>query len=250
MTDVPYLSVVIPAFNEESRIGRSLDTLLKYLESQAYSWEIMVVDDGSTDRTAELVTDRASEHPRILLKSMPHAGKGWAVRCGMLATSGTLRFMCDADLAMPVEQIDLFVQRIQEGFDIVIGSREVPGARRFDEPLVRHLRGRVFNWVVRSVAVRGFDDTQCGFKCFRGDLAEDLFQLQRIKGFGFDVEILYMATQWGCRVDELPIDWYHQADSKVRDGIDSFAMARDTLRVRLNGLKGAYDIGKVRSLTD
>ncbi len=236
----PYLSVIIPAFDEEARIGRSLDELTGYLHRQPYSWEVLVVDDGSSDGTAAVVRDKAEVLTGVRLESIDHAGKGWAVRRGMLAATGELRFMADADFAMPVEQIGEFVEAIEEGYDLVIGSREVAGARRFNEPSIRHLMGRAFNWLVRALAVRRFQDTQCGFKCFRGDVDQQLFDEQRVRCFGFDVEILYLALKRGCRVLELPINWYYQSDSKVRYGVDSFAMLRDTLSVRVNGLLGRY----------
>ena len=155
---------------------------------------------------------------------------------GMLAASGQYRFMSDADLAMPIEQLDGFLERMEEGYDIVIGSRQKVGARRYGEPVGRHVMGRAFNWSIRLLVVGGFEDTQCGFKCFRGDVAKELFSLQRTKGFAFDVEILYMAMKKGLRVMEMPIDWYHQRASKVRPFVDSFQMLRDSLSLRLRNV--------------
>ena len=232
----PLLSVVIPAFNEAERISESLGKVASYLGAQDYVWEVLVVDDGSSDGTAELAKEWAQTSEselRVHVETIPHGGKGWAVKRGMLAAGGQYRFMCDADLAMPIEQLGAFLDRMEAGYDIVIGSRQMSGARRFDEPIGRHIMGRVFNWSVRLLAVSGFDDTQCGFKCFRGEVAEDLFSRQRTKGFGFDVEILYMAEKRGLRVLEMPIDWYHQSSSKVRPYADSFLMLRDTMLVRL-----------------
>lgn len=237
----PHLSVVIPAFNEEGRIGATLGALIRYLDQQPYSWEIVVVDDGSTDATVAVVEARAAElEAPARVESIPHAGKGWAVRHGMLSSSGRYRFMCDADLAMPVEHLATFLARMEEAYDVVIGSRQIEGARRFGEGLGRHLRGRVFNWMVRVVAVGGFQDTQCGFKCFRGDVAEELFGAQRTRGLGFDVEILYLAVRRRLRVLEMPIDWYHQELSKVRPVVDNFAMIGDTLAVRVRRMRGVY----------
>ena len=232
----PLLSVVIPAFNEAERISESLEKVASYLGAQDYAWEVLVVDDGSSDGTAELAKEWAQTSEselRVHVETIPHGGKGWAVKRGMLAADGQYRFMCDADLAMPIEQLGAFLDRMEAGYDIVIGSRQMSGARRFDEPIGRHIMGRVFNWSVRLLAVSGFEDTQCGFKCFRGEVAEDLFSRQRTKGFGFDVEILYMAEKRGLRVLEMPIDWYHQSSSKVRPYADSFLMLRDTMLVRL-----------------
>ena len=236
----PLLSIVIPAYNEGARIAGTLDKVVRFLETQSYAWEVMVVDDGSTDGTAALVEERAKTDTRIRLERRPHAGKGWTVRHGMLAAKGKLRMLCDADLAMPIEFLPRFLSKIDEGYDAAIGSREAPGARRFGEPAGRHLIGRAFNWCVRMLAVRRFQDTQCGFKCFRAEAAETLFPLQRTKGFGFDVEVLYLAVRKKMRVAEVPIDWYHQPQSKVRPMVDSFVMLRDMVAVRMNGLLGRY----------
>ena len=240
MTD-PRLSVVIPAYNEATRILSTLDAVADHLAAQPFTWEIVVVDDGSCDGTADLVESWARGEPRVRVESIPHAGKGWAVRTGMLAATGQARFMCDADLAMPIAHLDDFLRCIDDGYDVVIGSREAEGARRFDEPTLRHVMGRVFNWSVKAIAVPAIQDTQCGFKCFRAAAAEDLFRLQRVPGFGFDVEILHLALKRGYSVHELAIDWRYQPESKVRPAVDSFQMLRDALLVRLRSARGAYD---------
>ena len=239
-SETPLLSVVIPAFNESARIIGTLDELAQYLGEQEYTSEVLVVDDGSADDTAELVRQWAADRPDTFVISIPHAGKGWAVRAGMLAARGSYRLMCDADLAMPVHWVGEFMKRMEAGLDIVIGSREAAGARRFDEPAYRHLMGRVFNGVVRMLAVRGFQDTQCGFKCFRAEVADQLFRLQRTRGMGFDVEILFLAVKRGFSIEEMPIDWYHQDISKVRPGVDTIDMLKDTIVIRLRDLTGKY----------
>ena len=228
---------MIPAFNEEHRITTTLDTLAEYLSEQSFGWEILVVDDGSTDSTAQVVAERATVNRFVRLRSGPHRGKGWAVKSGMLAVKGHFRLMFDADMAMSVHQIGSFMEYMDEGADIVIGSREGHGAQRHGEPLARHLRGRVFNWAVRLLAVSGFDDTQCGFKCFRGDVADRIFELQRVTGFAFDVELLYLARRMGLNVLELPIDWYHDGASKVRPLADTCLMLRDVAMIRIMGLR-------------
>lgn len=228
----PFLSIIIPAFNEEQRIGNTIQKIVTYLRNQPYSWEILIVDDGSTDRTANLANDCATKTGPVRVESIPHSGKGWAVRHGMLAAQGDLRFMCDADLSMPIKHIDNFIGPMHDGYDVVIGSREAEGARRFNEPALRHFMGRIFNRLVAFTAVAGFQDTQCGFKCFRAESAIYLFEAQTTSGFAFDVEILFLAAQSGLRVLEIPIDWYHNPMSKVRPLVDSFSMARDTLLVR------------------
>ncbi len=235
----PYLSVVIPAFNEEKRISATLASVIDYLGAQEYTWEVVVVDDGSTDATSAFTNAVVDIDDRVRLERVPHGGKGWAVKHGMLAATGELRFMCDADLAMPIPQLDRFIKRMAEGHDLVIGSREGAGARRYDESFLRHLRGRVFNWVVRLLAVGGFQDTQCGFKCFTSAAAEELFATQRTVGFGFDVELLYVAAKRRMRILEMPIEWHHQDESTLRS-VDAVLMMRDVLMVRLRDMRGFY----------
>ena len=239
--DEPHLSLVVPAYNEERRIGRTLDQAAAYLGAGKFTWEILVVDDGSTDRTREIVEEAGRRTPGIRVLPVAHGGKGWAVRQGMLAARGRLRFMADADLAMPIDQLDGFLARADEGYDVMIASREAPGARRFGEPQMRHLMGRVFNWVVRIMAVRGFQDTQCGFKCFTAGAADDLFRVVGIDGFGFDVELLYAAKKRGLAVVEVPIEWHYQPRSKVRPFRDSVLALADILRIRVRSLAGRYD---------
>ena len=236
----PFLSVIVPAYNEERRIRPTLEKLVGYLTSRPFQWEVLVVDNGSDDGTATIVESWASEVPNVRLQSLPSSGKGLAVRHGMLNTTGEYRFMCDADMSMPVEHLDDFLDRMGEGYDIVIGSRQMKGARRFGEPFIRHLMGRVFNWVVRLVAVGGFQDTQCGFKMYRGELADEIFPLQRATGFGFDVEVLFIAKRRGASILEMPIDWHHEPSSKISPVADSVRMVMDAVLTRWRGLTGAY----------
>lgn len=236
----PFLSVIVPAYNEERRIGPTLEILVGYLSTQTFEWEVLVVENGSDDGTVEVLNSWAAEVEQVRLVSLPQAGKGLAVREGMLEAAGKYRFMCDADMSMPVEYLDIFLARMAERYDVVIGSRQIEGARRFGEPPGRHLMGRVFNWVVQLIAVGGFQDTQCGFKMFRGNVAEDLFRKQRTKGWGFDVEILYMAVTKKMRVLEMPIDWYHEPSSKINPVSDSIEMVKDTVLARWRGIMGAY----------
>ncbi len=238
--DQPFLTVVIPAYNEERRILTTLQQVSRYLSSQTYTWSVLVADDGSTDGTAALVREFGSQQPRVSLLSLAHRGKGWAVRSGMLATGAQYRFLCDADLSMPIEQLGRFLPPRLIDCDVAIGSREVPGARRIGEPGRRHLMGRVFNVMTMSLAVSGIRDTQCGFKCYSGRAAQNLFPLQRILGFGFDVEILFLAQRMGLRLVEVPIDWYYRSESKVRPLKDGLTMSQDVLRVRWNAWRGYY----------
>ncbi len=236
----PFLSVVIPAYNEENRIAGTLQDVVRYVSAQGYTWEVVVADDGSYDSTASLVEAATVEHQGIRLLRLQHAGKGSAVRAGMLAATGEYRFLADADLSMPIEQLERFLPPALGDYDVAIGSREAAGARRFDEPSRRHVMGRVFNTIVRLLAVKGVADTQCGFKCFRAEAAEALFPLQRAVGFGFDVEVLFLAHRKGFRMKEVGIDWYYREGSKVKPLRDTFLMLKDVLAVRLNHLRGAY----------
>jgi dolichyl-phosphate beta-glucosyltransferase len=236
----PYLSIVIPAYNEELRIIRTLGQVVSFLNTRSYTWEVLVVDDGSADATAQLVEEFASREPRVRLIRLIHRGKGAAVKHGMLVSTGQYRFLCDADLSMPVEQVERFLPPQLEGVDVAIGSREAPNSRRIGEPGQRHLMGRFYNWLVRVMAVPGVDDTQCGFKCFRGEVVPGLFQKQTIDGFAFDVEILFLAYQSGMKIKEVGIDWYYRDRSKVRRIYDSFAMTSDLLKIRWRHKRGHH----------
>lgn len=235
-----FLSVIIPAYNEERRIGASLREVVDHLDRQPYPSEVIVVDDGSNDGTVGIVNACAREHPRVRVLRAPHKGKGHAVKVGMLAATGAYRFLCDADLSMPVSEMGKFIPPALVGCEIAVGSREAPGARRIGEPLSRHLAGRLFNWLVQAVAVPGIQDTQCGFKCFRAEAAQALFPLQRLDGFAFDVEILFLARRRGIRVVEVPIEWRYRAESKVSPLRHALGMAWDVLKVRRNAWRGIY----------
>lgn len=236
----PFLAVVIPAYNEEERIAASIDSLVSYLSGQPYTWEIVVADDGSNDATAAIVEEVSERQSSVRVLRLPHRGKGGAVRAGMLATDAEWRFLCDADLSMPPEQLDLFFPGAAAPTEpVVIGSREAPGARRIGEPSRRHVVGRIYTMAVWLLAFRGIEDTQCGFKLFRGDVAQRIFERQRLDGFGFDVEVLFMARKMNATVREQAIDWYYREGSTMTllKGIGGFI---DIARVRLNWLLGRY----------
>ena len=237
----PLLTIIIPAYNEEKRLPRTLPRVVAFAEAQDYEVEILVVDNASTDRTAEVARAFAVNHPRVAVLKQPIPGKGAAVRKGMLAGRGEYLFICDADLAMPIEEVSKFLPPVRSDYDIAIASREAPGARRYNEPWYRHLMGRVFNLMVRMLAVPGIHDTQCGFKCLRREVARDLFAVQTIDGWAFDVEILHAALRRGYRLDEVPINWYYGRGSRVSPVRDSINMTLEVLRIRWNGQRGAYD---------
>lgn len=240
--EIPFLSIVIPAYNEESRLSHTLPKVVEFVEAQPYLVEILVVDDGSVDRTAEIVEEFVARHACVRLVRADHGGKGHAVKIGMLQTRGEFAFLCDADLAMPITELPKFLPPHQNDYQIAVGSREVEGAVRYNEPGYRHLMGRVFNWLVKILAVPGFEDTQCGFKCFHASARQELFSLQTIDGFGFDVEVLYIAQKRGYRIIEIPIHWYYQSESKVHPVRDTVRMFRDIVKVRKNDRQGLYDL--------
>lgn len=251
----PYLSIVVPTYNEERRAPASLARILWYLDEQPYEGELIVVDDGSEDATVEMVRGLLSRHSRLRLIENDHRGKGYAVRTGMLVARGQVVLFCDADLAVPIEETDRILARLEEGYDIVVGSREAVGARRYGEPGYRHLMGRVFNFLVRFVAVGHFQDTQCGFKCFRGEVARDIFSRLQLYGeaarpiqgaalTAFDVEVLFLALKLGYKVSEMPVDWHYGLHSKVNPLTDTIRMVKDVLTVRINDWRGLYREGQ------
>lgn len=235
-----FLSIIIPAHNEEKRLPATLKAVDAYLEKQTYASEVLVVENGSQDLTAVITEAFAADHPRVKLIRESARGKGLAVRRGMLESTGQHRFICDADLSMPIEEVAKFLPPQLEGYDVAIGSREAPGAHRYNEPVYRHIQGRVFSNLVKFFAMPGFEDTQCGFKCFRGAIAEDLFRVQKFGGMSFDVEVLYIARKRGYRIVEVPINWYYMAESRVRLD-DPLRMLGDILLIRRNWYSGKYD---------
>ena len=177
----PFLSIIIPAHNEEIRLPRTLRQVFAFLEKQSYSAEVIVVENGSSDRTLEMAREFASRHPNLIVIHEEQAGKGNAVRRGVLEAHGEYRFICDADLSMPIEELEKFLPPVLNGFDIAIASREAPGAVRYNEPSYRHWGGRAINLVIRLLILPGLNDTQCGFKCFRAEAAEKIFRQQTLR---------------------------------------------------------------------
>jgi glycosyltransferase involved in cell wall biosynthesis len=239
---------VIPAYNEEARIASTVKTLVEYLavwssEAVDRGWELIVISDGSTDSTAKIVSEIASVEDHVRLIDAPHGGKGSAVRRGMGDSTGDWRFLCDADLSMPVDNLGRFFSDSggHPPYDVSIGSREASGARRFNEPLSRHIKGRLFNLAVKVLAIRGIEDTQCGFKLFSSESAQNLFPHQSLDGWAFDVELLVMAKNAKFTVGEVPIDWYYGEGSKMTLSKGVMAVL-DVVRVGVNNLMKKYRV--------
>lgn len=247
----PYLSLIIPAYNESARLGSTLRAINAYLSSQPYTWEVIVVDDGSTDDTLAIARAVARQCPCVTVVTNPHRGKAYTVRSGIGRGRGRIIGFTDADLATPIETLEKVLPRFAEGYDVVIGSREGQGAVRQDEPFYRHLMGRVFNALVQLLALPGIQDSQCGFKILRGPVAHELFGALLLYGedahppsgpavTAFDVELLYLARRRGYRIATVPVAWQYVADSKVDPVRDAFRNFRDVVLVRYNALRGRY----------
>ena len=238
---LPLLSIIIPAHNEENRLPRSLEQVFAFLKQQSYEADVWVVENGSSDRTFEIAQGYAAHQQNLHVIREARRGKGLAVRRGMLEARGQYRFMCDADLSMPIEEVNKFLPPARSGFDVAIGSREVKGAVRYNEPLQRHLGGRLINLIIRLLILPGLQDTQCGFKCFTAQAAERLFNCQTVDGWSFDVELLFVAERLGYRVVEVPVDWYYRPESKVSAVRDALRMIGDIFLIRANARRGRYD---------
>ena len=246
------LSIVIPAYNEEKNIELTLKNVEQYLDEEKLSYEVIIVDDGSRDKTVEIVSVFSANKSNIKIIKNPHRGKGFTVRTGVFASSGGNILFMDADGSTPIRELKrLSFWLTNNNFDIVIASREGKGARRTGEPYLRHLMGRVFNFIVQLVTLPGINDTQCGFKLFRSEAAKNIFSKLSVYGDtspeipfaftgAFDVEVLYLARKFGYTIKEVPIEWTYSKTERVDPLRDSFRMFRDVLKIRLNDLRGRY----------
>ena len=212
-----------------------------FLVTQPYVAEIVIVENGSVDHTLQIAQSFEGRLPGLRVFHEDLSGKGRAVQRGMLESHGEYRFFCDVDFSMPVSEINRFIPPLLEGVDVAIASREAPGAIQYNEPVQRHLAGRVFNTLVRLAALPGLQDTQCGFKCFRAPVAEEIFKRQTLMGWSFDVEVLFMAQRWGFRIVEVPIPWYFYSQSRVHLARDAWQMVMDIITIRRNNRHGLYD---------
>jgi dolichyl-phosphate beta-glucosyltransferase len=236
------ISVIIPAYNEESRIQPTIERIHSYLSEKFRDFEIIVVDDGSTDKTVPVVENLGRGRGNIRLIHYPeNSGKGYAVKTGVLASRSDFLLTCDADQSTPIEELEKLFPFMEKGFDVVIGSR---GLSESDivvrQPWYRERMGKTFNMLVRALVIGGFKDTQCGFKLFRGDAARRLFRKSLISGFSFDVEILFLAEKEGFRIKEVPVKWLNSPNSRVRIIRDSAKMFVELFKIRAYWLSGKY----------
>lgn len=224
------LSIIIPAYNEELRLSKTLETITKYFENYRFPIEIIVVDDGSKDNTYEV----AGSFKNIrVIKQQPNAGKGAAVRRGMLEATGSHRLFSDADLSTPIYEIEKLIKYFEEGYDICIGSRAlVSSLIKVHQPFYREMMGKMFNKIVQLFVFKGIKDTQCGFKAFTSEAANEIFKKAKINGFSFDVEILYLAKRSGFKVKEISVEWYNDERSKVDPVKDSIKMLIEIFKIR------------------
>ena len=244
ISDTIQWSIILPAYNEAARILPYLHSITSFMQDRGQPYEVLVVDDGSTDTTAAVVESLASTLPEIqLLRAPIRRGKGAAVRKGMKAAVGRLQLFADADGATPIQELAQLEQAVANGADVAIGSRalasQLPGYA-VETPWYRTILTNLFKSLVRQSSLRGITDTQCGFKLFRQTVAADLFRVSAIDGYGFDLELLYVAQQRGYHIVEIPVNWSHQPNSKFRVIRDSFAMIRELAAIRRNGNQGHY----------
>lgn len=234
------LSIIIPAFNEEARIGKSVENILQYLLGKDWDCEVIVVDDGSTDRTIEVVRNAFGgfdAHKRII-RNERNRGKGFSVKRGMLEAAGDFFLFTDADLSTPINEVEKMISVLNEGTDVAIGSRDLSDSQvEVHQNFLRELMGKVFNKLARLLTFKGIQDSQCGFKLFKRDAAKEIFSLQKMDGFSFDVEIVYLAQKLGYRVQEVPVVWRNSPASRVNVLSDPLKMLLDLFRIRLIHLK-------------
>jgi dolichyl-phosphate beta-glucosyltransferase len=240
---IPTYSIVIPAYNESARLAASLEKVLAYVHAQGWDAEVIVVNDGSRDNTAEIIREFAAKDPIVKLLDNPgNRGKGYSVRSGMLHAQGQVLLFSDADLSAPIEEAPKLLQALEAGADIAIGSRWLRAETQTQrQPLHRQLFGRVFNLLLRMSLGLQFADTQCGFKAFKRAAAEAIFPLQKIERWGFDPEILFLARKLGFKVQEVPVAWGHSGGARINPVVDGAKMFQEMLRVRWYSITGEYD---------
>jgi glycosyltransferase involved in cell wall biosynthesis len=243
LAELPSISIVIPAFNEGERLAPSLERVLSFVRQREWETEIIVVDDGSHDHTADIARRFAQSSSGMvrLLQNPGNRGKGYSVRNGMLHATGEIILFSDADLSSPIEEASKLIQAIEAGADIAIGSRWARSELQTQrQSLARQLLGRIFNGLLRVLLRLDFKDTQCGFKAFRRAAAQAIFPLQRIEGWGFDAEILFLAQKMGFKVTEVPVLWGHDARTRINPLVDGARMVSEMMRIRWYSLASRY----------
>ena len=240
----PTYSIVIPAFNEGTRLGPTLEKVLGYVRAHKWDAEIIVVNDGSRDNTADIIRSFAAKDGALRLVENPgNRGKGYSVRNGMLNARGAIVLFSDADLSSPIEEAPKLFQALEAGADVAIGSRWLRAETQTQrQPLHRQLFGRIFNLMLRITLGLKFKDTQCGFKAFKQPTVQKIFPLQKIERWGFDPEILFLARKFGFKVQEIPVAWGHSGETRINPLLDGFRMFLEMLRVRWYALTGKYDV--------
>lgn len=239
----PTYSIVIPAYNEAARLGATLDSVLAYVHAQRWNAEVIVVNDGSRDTTADIARSFAAKNPILRLVENPgNRGKGYSVRNGMLNAKGDILLFSDADLSSPIEEASKLLTALNEGADIAIGSRWLRAeTQTHRQPLYRQFFGRIFNLMLRLTLGLKFKDTQCGFKAFKKPAAQEIFPLQKIERWGFDPEILFLAKKKRFKVLEIPVAWGHSGDTRINPLVDGSRMFLEMLRIRCYDLTGKYN---------
>lgn len=249
----PEISIVVPAYNESTRIENALERIFTCVDQRGWDAEVLVVDDGSSDQTASIVKQWMETHPRLhLIQNPGNRGKGYSVRNGLLQAAGEIVMFTDADLSAPMEEAERLFSAIQSGADVAIGSRWLDRARQtIHQPLYRQFFGRCFNWITRTVMGLPFKDTQCGFKAFRRSAAQVIFRLQTIERWGFDPEILFIAQKLGYEIREVPVTWGHDERSRLSYLRDGMKMLEEMAIIRSNSFAGRYDkaIAEIRDTT-
>jgi dolichyl-phosphate beta-glucosyltransferase len=239
---MPRYSVIIPAYNESARLGATLDRVLRHVSEQGWDAEVIVVNDGSRDDTAEMVLARARTHPALRLVENPgNRGKGYSVRNGMLKAQGEIRLFTDADLSSPIEEANKLFSAIEAGADVAIGSRWLqPDTQAQRQSVLRQFYGRTFNLILRLLLGLRFKDTQCGFKAFSRSSAQKLFSMQTIEGWGFDAELLFLADRSALNVKEVPVVWSDAEGTRIHPLRDGLHMMAEVLTIRWNAITGKY----------
>lgn len=237
------LSLILPAYNEEKRLPKCMEKVASFVASHKEPIEVIIVENGSKDHTYEIGLEYKTKYPWLKILQEKNPGKGNAIRRGMLEAHGKYRMFADVDFSMPINEIDHFIPPNIEDYQIAIGSREVKGSVRYNEPKIRHFTGRIFNLIVRILLpLSNIHDTQCGFKSFSAETAKKLFSIQKINGWAFDAEVLFIAQKNGYEIKEIPVQWYYDGNSKINVLSDSLQMFRELLLIRKYFRKGYYKL--------